>query len=786
MNQHPLKIFFAAFLFLLPARITKSDCGIGGRASKNYSFIHTDIIPYSTDYTPYLIGYGIIDNYLSMKRTDDKNTGDENVNEWRGRLCDFAKPEDVASVIYKASINDLADLRNAMTAKDKDIIYALRDNTFAETLRKNGCTETIDYLIYAKECEKHCISSVGQWSVVNNNSTIKTNTQLPKSEKPSPHLQRKDQAEMVRLINDGRRAFRDCKAPFLKLRYTYQMMRLAHYLKDYNVVIELYDELTPKLVKINSVINYWVLAHRAGALKSLGHRAEAAYLFAVVFQYSASKRQQAFISFDVRTEQEWQDCLKLCRDNKERAAVYAIRAGSDKAHALDDMKSLYALDPKSDFLDMLLVRETLRLEKILLGYDFRRQRYNTETLNASLNYLNRFLQFVHQVAEEKKTDLPALWKTTEGYLYLLAGDREQGINVLTKARKMTRDVALLQQIDAFAMVAQIGNINSTDDTIHDVLHGIEISTPFKSNPPAFTNYFYERMGALYRRKGQTGAAFLSEFTLRDLQLNPQEEIIDSLIVLCNKLVKTEYERSLVVKNDTGSIANNLWDMKGRMHLSRFQFDAAAESFSRIPVPERDTVTKFSPFNDNLKDCVNCGTHGDEYDRYQFALYMSELERSAKLGGTSDPATVFYLLGLGYYNMTFFGNSSGLADFKRNASTWKYLKTGKNVFSEKNCPYGNIEMLNMSMALNAFEQARLLSFRKNPNLSARCAFWCAKCDQNLFYMSPDNNYTVGSQLIPVLPPSYRRYFKLIRENYFNTPFFQKARTECRYFDMYVRR
>ena len=166
--------------------------------------------------------------------------------------------------------------------------------------------------------------------------------------------------------------------------------------------------------------------------------------------------------------------------------------------------------------------------------------------------------------------------------------------------------------------------------------------------------------------------------------------------------------------------------------------------------------------------------------------MSELEHAAKLGGNSDPATVYFLLGLGYYNMTFFVNSSVLADFKRNASTWKYLKTGKNVFPEKNRPFGNSEQLNMSMALNAFEQARLLSYRKNPDLSARSAFWCAKCDQNLFYMSQDNTYTVGSQLIPVLPPQYRRYFKMLRENYFNMPFFQKARTECRYFDMYVRR
>ena len=780
MNQHCFKICVIVLFFLLPLSTTKSDCGIGGRASKNYSFIHSDIIPYSSDYTPYLIGYGIIDNYLSLKRGGEKIGDDENVNEWRGRLCDIAKPEDVAFVIYKSTLDELADLRSAITSKDKEAFYLLRDNSFASTLKNNSCIETVDYLIYAKQCEKYTVKPFSISDFRFQPGIVKSKIENRKSKIENP-----DQAEMVRLINYGRQAFRTCNAPFLKLRYAYQMIRLAHYLKDYETVLELYNELTPKLIKVNSIINYWILAHKAGALKSLGHRAEAAHLFAVVFHYCKSKRQQAFISFDVRTEQEWQDCSKLCRDNKERAALYAIRAGSDKAHALEDMKSLYALDPKSDFLDMLLIRETLRLEKVLLGYDFRRQRYPTETINASLNYLNRFLQFVHQVAEERKTDLPALWKTTEGYLYILAGDREQGVKLLNLAQNRTKDVALLQQIDAFKTMAEISEVQNTDDSIVHDLHNYRMTIPFKNNPEVFMNYFYERVGYLYRRKKETGAAFLSEFTLRDLQLNPQEEIIDSVLSLSIKLNKTNFEHTLTIKNDTGSITSDIWDIKGRLHLSRFHFDAAEEAFSHIPVGERDTSERFLPFTEKIKDCINCAVTSGGFTRYEFAQKMNDLERTVKFGGIANAAEIYFQLGLGYYNMSFFGNSSGLVDFKRNGSTWKYLNTGKNIFQEKNRPYGNFEMLNMSMALNAFEQARLSAHNKTPNLAAQCAFWCAKCDQNLFYMSADNHYTIGSKLIPDLPPQYRRYFKLLRENYYSTAYFQKARTECRYFDMYVR-
>ena len=461
------------------------------------------------------------------------------------------------------------------------------------------------------------------------------------------------------------------------------------------------------------------------------------------------------------------------------------RASEQCGMTLEDMQSLYALDPKSDFLDMLLVRETLRLEKILLGYDFRRQRYSTETINASLNYLNRFLQFVHQVAEERKTDLPALWKTTEGYLYILAGDREQGVKILNEAKNRTKDAALLQQIDAFKTMAQIGEIKNTDDSLAD-LQGFQRVPAFKSNPQPFTNYFYERFGFLYRQKKQTGAAFLCEFSLNDLKLNPQEEIIDSIITLCNKLNKTDFELGLTTLKDSVSIWSSVWEIKGCLHLSRFHFDAAAEAFSHIPQTERDTSKKFFPFTPLIKDCINCSASEGGYTRYEFAQKMNELERAAKFGGNVNMADIYFQLGLGYYNMTFFGNSSGLVDFKRNSSTWKYLNTGKTTFQEKNRPFGNFELLNMSMALNAFEQARLLSHTKNPNLSAECAFWCAKCDQNLFYTSVDNHYTVGSHLIPEMPASYRRYFKLMRDNYYAISYFQKARAECKYFDMYMRK
>jgi hypothetical protein len=57
---------------------------------------------------------------------------------------------------------------------------------------------------------------------------------------------------------------------------------------------------------------------------------------------------------------------------------------------------------------------------------------------------------------------------------------------------------------------------------------------------------------------------------------------------------------------------------------------------------------------------------------------------------------------------------------------------------------------------------------------------------LFFISAENRYRTGSRLMPDLPPPYKSYFELLKNNYGDTKFFGQARTECKYFDLYVRR
>lgn len=749
-----LIVSISTVFLILPIKTALSDCGIGGRANKTYSFVHADIMQMQSDYAPYLMGYGVIGNYYSLEKRDPEY--DDNIAEWRGRFCNIPDSMDIDYVIYEAGVDELADLREATTPRfsKKDVFYQLEKNTFAQVIKENGCTDVVDYLIFAKGCEKYCVKGE-EWS-----------------ENP------KDIAQMFFWINRGRQEFKNTKSYFLKLRYAYQIIRLAHYAKDYPAVLRIYDDVMPKTEKINSIINYWILAHKAGALKALNKRAEAAYLFAVVFRYCPSKRRQAFESFSITTESEWQLCLNYCKDNRERAALYAIRASYDKAHALEDMVSLYNLDPTNEHLEMLLIRETLRLEKILIAHKIRRERYAPEVVAKNKVYCTLLRDFVKKVADARAVKNVALWRITEGYLTLLIGNWQEALRTFQQARPLVHDDILKEQLDAFELAARIIGLQGVDEGMDAEITELRKSDAYLSDSD-FEDLFHEKVGNMYMAQGNPGIAFLCDYSLPDLEKNPKLDLINNLITLSQKPNKTLFERELLMYGGNKTIESQLWNIKGRYHLSRFEMESANEAFKNVPEPERGK--KYMPFLDRLKDCINCAQSDTIFvNRAEFTQRMLDLEYQARIN-LSNASEAFYKLGLGYYNMTYFGNSSGLADYYRSGQSWRYLNSGNTVYPLSNVPLGNVELTDVSLAMQYFEKARQLT--PDREWQARCAFWIAKCEQNLFFTDTNSRYNLGGKNIPNLPPQYTRYFKLLKDHYSDTRFYKQAQTECKYFQFY---
>ncbi|MCH5599840.1 tetratricopeptide repeat protein [Niabella ginsengisoli] len=125
--------------------------------------------------------------------------------------------------------------------------------------------EALGYILYAKKVEPH-VTTTDYWSPETRDSIV-----------------------MDGLLKNGLQLYHAAKTDLFKLKYAYQIVRLAHYNGHYNDAIKYYDELVgPNPTQ--SILQPMSLALKAGAFFRLGRNEDAAYLFSKAFHQSHVKK----------------------------------------------------------------------------------------------------------------------------------------------------------------------------------------------------------------------------------------------------------------------------------------------------------------------------------------------------------------------------------------------------------------------------------------------------------------------------------------------------------------
>ena len=442
----------------------------------------------------------------------------DNATEWMERYCENATLADVQHVVYKASRYQLEDLRAIMDNPNAQLsrMGALASNSWVRYLHRNNCRETVDYLTYAKRCEPHVVAPKNSW-------------QKPERNEP----------EMRNLIKEANERFLRTESDYIKLRYAFQAIRLAHYIKDYQLTLDLVDYYLPKIDHDPSLVEYWIMGHQAGALQALGDNPKSAYLYSRVFEKCPGKRESAYRSFRIDTDEEWQACLLRCKNDHERANLYVLRGNSNNAQLITEMKNIYTYDPKHHALEMLLVRELQKLERDLLGESFNPKR------NSNLNQHNiprayageRVIELqalIRTWLEEGELIQPKLWKLALGYLEVLAGDYYYARRTFSDLSKQLgrKEKKLKEQLDVFELVLRIISLDEVTEQDERDLSNLNQEYDFYATYPDFPKMISDKIRLLYVEQGDGAKSYLMEYSLEQLMIRPDLEILDELIALC--------------------------------------------------------------------------------------------------------------------------------------------------------------------------------------------------------------------------------------------------------------
>ena len=717
---------FLALFFSLYSLSIFSACQFKSQNLNYFPLIQSFIVNPTAPASPYFTSFK--DIYLKFGKQTILQPN-ENINEWYERFCEVAPLSDIEWLIYQSDLSDIQELKNAVIQNTGLITY-LRTNKFARHLVKNKCLETIEYLLFAKKCEPFVTADKDVWQ----------------TKKP-------DIQNMEALIQEGTKEFLTIESHYIRLRMAYQIIRLAHYSGQYSKVKYLYNYFIPKINHAPSTIQYWIEGHYAGALKALGERAKAAYFYARVFHHCPAKRESAFLSFEVRTDNDWLSALSFCENDQERTALYALRASFRNSRAVDEMIDIYSLHPKSNYLESILIQEIEKQEK-----------------KPVVEYIKKLDTFVKQVIDEKKVAHPEIWLLALGYLKYLNNDYFEAKLAFNAVTEYTQSKALQEQIAIFNMAIEIKEWEKINEEVAQRIWEFQSENEVFNRYPTLQSLLSKQVFQNLKNHGNPGLAVLYRFGFNAVKVNPSEEVIRDLKELTKKEIINPFEKSLMVLSKK-QFNTEIQALYATWLMTLNEWEAAEKAWQEIPLADIELFGKSNPFVERLNECVHCPVKSNERQltKPQIVAEMLKLQYDIKANRTESPQ-YYYKMGLGLYNMSYFGYAWNVVDYFRSGSSLKAerLENASDRMKHPLFPNGNRENVDLSKALGYFEKAITLSTDKE--LSARATFMAARCEQKMSHVTKTANK--------------RKYFALLKTKYKDTQYYDKVIESCKYFKYYV--
>lgn len=689
-----------------------------------------DAMPYY--YTPAFLYES---QYDYQQRSDMPPSPDENLRGWKDYCQVQVSDSAAAALIYQGE----DDPRNPL-------LNALKQHPAAW-----------DYLLLARRIEKASAAGGSAWD-------------------PTPA----DTAMMQQLFGMVTDSLQKVSDPFLKDKYAFQSVKLAHELHQDDSCISLYDHYFGNSTD-SSVMKYWSLSRKGGALLDKGDTAQAVYVFAQVFDRCPSRRQAAYMSLRRSNILFTPAALQYCKGDREKMAVYTLCAIQPWQDALPLLKAMVKIDPAHPYLELIMGREINKNE----SYYFRDRDAvalwhwkdrDTSGANAkdqqALSYFGKLEDFARQCADNPQVKDPAYWNTAASYISYVRGDYKTAKPLLAKAEKQASENAvLMQQIRLQQLLLATDESKeitpALEEKVLPLLQDLKNSTNFYKNNALVLAC--QHLAARYRSVASAGIkksrgwllcnrpkpseeeqyapakAFLLTM-LTASQLNDsgayfmsntdQYRIEDTTSAATLENVIRFFSQAKASPQDsqfmrlTGLDLNYFYFIKGRRALAVFQYQQAADAWRHVAGPawQQDpfkTYLAANPFATGIKD-THAPVPADtvHYTPYQFAVRMQQLAEAVK----KDPAHAaenYYLLGCGAYNMSYYGNS------------WLLVKRS---WSSADIPYDIDPALKLTDSLNYYTASQAKAYfdsamqvSSDKELAARACFMAAKCEQKAFYV-----------------------------------------------------
>lgn len=692
--------------------------------------------------------------------------------EFNYSASSFEKNEELDSLIYNLQANPNIELWYTYCNKKvskQEIYLALKTevdisnknahNEFITYLYKCNDLEAITYLQFAKKCESFN-------SCINDPWEKETHLNIPKR---------------GLLINQAVRLSNQVKNAQIKRRYAFLAIRLAWYNNQFNDVKKIFKRVFNQSSE-KDIIYYWSLyfVSITESNKSLAN-----FYLAQVFAFVTEKRFICHLNYSSRIPIQSQ--LNYATTNQEKANVYILASIEKPDKCLLYLKQIYQLNPSSEGLSFLLLRELNKIEDFILTpyytlfqpsltYNF----WLDETPPSSnqilkraekdREYAKKVLSFVNSV-DLSKVNNPFAWKLSKAYLRFMTKDFNGSVLLFDELLKTLPDTLLINQIKqlkALSLTAMqpmnkatllpqiqqtlVANINNTQ-----FLFAVAKELEYKGNTAyaailysKLQNEYYGWESDIYSSSVVWKAKKISFNGYSDFFTNYFDYIDIYYTVPQLKNLITEIE---VTRHKTDSFSNflfnelrrdlpRLYDLLGTKYIRKNKLQEALVAFknagnsywSRAYTLWEDGGNIFdkNPFY-VLKYTPNFITPLDTIRLNKYIITQQLINYLTKANNPIEPNRAYYyfLVANAYYNMGFEGN------------IWMFRRFGRWSSYTLTSLEDEVEFRQTTLAKLYYIQA--LNHSKNARFKALCLRMAAKCESNKLAYNQKENYYFRSEL-----------------------------------------
>ncbi|GGF19738.1 hypothetical protein [Flavobacterium limi] len=584
----------------------------------------------------------------------------------------------------------------------------------------------------------------------------------------------------LKMIQSIENVYNTTSDPFLKNRYWFLTMKARFYSTDKQKAILFFNKTENSVPK--NILYYRALSYVAGINYKQKKYAVSNYQYAQVFDKCPELRVVTAYCFNPKSETDWNKSLAMAKNNKEKAALWAIHGyHKDEKQAVE---KIYELDPKSEHLNYLVTRLVNRQEEGI-NNSFKQDagenlpmRQQSIAENRTENYAkldkNTF-DLIAKISGAGNTERPYLWDIALGYLQTLKGDFANADKNFDKAEKTLPKTELAgYQLRLLRFVNNMSKIDKlTDKNEKTILADLnwlynELPKTYKGQEFRYENaaqWSKNYLAVLYKAKANPvmaelfGSSNYGYWSSGNTFYDNEKDLLDMKAFL-TKSNKTEIEK----------IAAGIYHLKLK-DINNFQ---AVQATYKNKIPEAiafmqqaDSVQYYTflgnPFNGNIKDCHDCDHAAYQKKKYTQIEFLTTIKAMQdRIAQKEDVYTNSLLLGNAFYNITYFGNGR----------TFYEISISSNDAGTYSCDIAKMYYKKAFDAAATKEQ------------KAKCIYMIAKCERNDYYNTKYKNVSWWERQDDKVNFIAWEAFKTLNKEYSDTKYYQDVIAECGYFNTYV--